>query len=176
LIEDQEVLMEAVTVSVSTADTDYIPDAPDTIAVQVFDDDEPGLQVVSHSMPVDGSAALVEGGVGISVGLKLLAQPTSNVRISATVTASHTAVTASPSSILVAPSDWNTVQTFTFTASDDDIDRADGTVEVTFTLSSSDPDFSGWVDADGQPMGSQLVCRMMTLLQWSYQGKAVMMC
>ena len=59
--------------------------------------------------------------------VKLATQPTANVTVAVTV-ADTTVATVTPASLQFTTSNWNTAQTVTFTAVDDDVDNSKGTL------------------------------------------------
>jgi hypothetical protein len=133
------------TVSVVDASSDdaFDPVSDVIVAAIVRDNDFAGLAVVQSG----GTTDVTEGGATDSFTVALTAQPTSDVVVS--VTSGNTAqTTGSPSTLTFTSANWNTPQTVTATAVNDDL--VDGTVNVPFTLAvvdaSSDDAFDSVVD------------------------------
>ena len=102
--------------------------------VTIEDDDERGVQVTPTALTV------LEGVDGATYTVTLTSQPTATVTVTPSVTGSTgtRSVTVAPSSLTFTASDWNSAQTVTVSAANDDAVRSDATAEVTHGLSGGD--------------------------------------
>ena len=100
----------------------------DTAPVTVTDDDAAGVSVTPPA-----SENLNEGGT-LTYTLQLNTQPSGPVTISPT-SGDSGAVSVSPASLTITPSDWETPRTVTVTAVDDDVDSGNQTVTVSHSVS-----------------------------------------
>ena len=106
----------------------------DTVTVTIDDDDEPGIVVA-------GLEEVTEGGdVQLSVTLNTL--PTGNVTVTLTVPAE---LTAMPATLTFTTGDWDTVQTVTVEALDDDdaLPLPPLTTDFTIGFAASGADYAG---------------------------------
>ncbi len=87
-----------------------------------------------------GSTNVTEGGTNDDYTLVLNTQPTADVSISIS---SGTQTTTSPTSLTFTPSNWNTPQTVTVTAVDDNVVEGSHTQTITQTASSTDTNYNG---------------------------------
>jgi uncharacterized protein len=87
-----------------------------------------------------GSTNVTEGGATDDYTLVLNTQPTADVSISIN---SGTQTTTSPTSVIFTTTNWNTPQTVTVTAVDDNIAEGLHTQTITQTVSSSDTNYNG---------------------------------
>ncbi len=116
--------------AVSGADYGASEVTADPVAVTVTDDDTRGVTVLPTSLTID------EGGSG-RYTMVLDTRPTDDVTV--TVTSDHTGVTASASTLTFTASNWDTAQTVTVSAAQDD-DAEDATATVSHTVSGADYD------------------------------------
>ena len=104
--------------------------AGDVVTVTVDDDDEAGVTIVPDTgLPVG------EGGTG-SYTVVLDSQPSGAVTVTA-ASADSGAVTVTPTVLTFTTGNWDTAQTVTVTAVDDN-DADDESVDVSYTAASSD--------------------------------------
>ncbi|MDE0613404.1 MAG: fibronectin type III domain-containing protein [bacterium] len=134
-VQDDDIANETATLTVLALSTDQEYTAVTAVvAVSVDDNDDAGLTVDPSSLPV------AEGGTA-DFEVRLDSQPTADVSV--TVASDDIGAVTVPSTTLTfTATDWNTAQTVTVTALQDD-DGADESVEVTATASSTDSDYSG---------------------------------
>ncbi|BAY07354.1 malectin domain-containing carbohydrate-binding protein [Calothrix sp. NIES-2098] len=88
----------------------------------------------------DGNTAVTEGGNTDTYSLVLSSAPTSNVTI--TVSAPGNQLSFDKTTLTFTPTNWNTAQTVTVTAVDDTAVESTQTVNITHTVSSSDPKYN----------------------------------
>ena len=120
--------------SASSTDGDYggITIAPVTATED--DKDKPGVTVTPPSLPVaEGSTA--------SYTVALTTQPTASVTVSLSASGDSD-LTVSTTALTFTAADWNTAQTVTVSAAEDD-DAADGTATIAHTASSADSGYDG---------------------------------
>ena len=117
--EDDDVVSETPTITIAVndplSDDAYDPVADKTVNVTVTDNDTAGFTVTQSG----GTTNVTEGGATDSFDVVLTAQPSSNVvfNVSSNDT---TAATVSPSTLTFTTGNWNTPQTVTVTAPEDD--------------------------------------------------------
>ncbi|MCW2920456.1 MAG: hypothetical protein JWL76_330 [Thermoleophilia bacterium] len=119
------------------ADAAYNSVAAAPVVVNVLDDDVPGIEVT----PTSGLTA-TEGGTGSSYQLRLASEPTSNVTISFATGPQLQPITT----LVFTPSNWNTYQTASIVAVQDDIDEVPDphTGSIVHTVTSPDTTYAGW--------------------------------
>ena len=100
-----------------------------TAAVTITDDDELGVTVAPTALTV------LEGRSG-SYEVALTSQPTAAVTVA--VTSNHADVAVAPESLMFTPSSWNTVQTVTVSAADDQDVEEDAAARLTHVVSGGD--------------------------------------
>ena len=100
-----------------------------TAAVTIADDDERGVTVAPTALTV------LEGRSG-SYEVALTSQPTAAVTVA--VTSNHADVAVAPESLMFTPSSWNTVQTVTVSAADDQDVEEDAAARLTHVVSGGD--------------------------------------
>ena len=108
------------------ADYDSVSDA--TVTVTVTDNDMPGVTASPTSLTI------AEGSTG-TYTVELNTQPSAQVTVA--ISSDNTDVTADPASLTFTTSNWNSAQTVTVTAGQDD-DAADGTAVLTHDPSGAD--------------------------------------
>ena len=108
---------------------DYTGLTADGVTVTVNDNDARGVTVSPTSRTVN------EGGSS-TYTVALTSAPTGDVMI--TVSSDNTDVTVSPPSLTFTMTNWNSAQTVTVSATNDDIDKAAQTVSVTRSVSGGD--------------------------------------
>eukprot|EP01061_Rhynchopus_euleeides_P002336 TRINITY_DN1179_c0_g1_i14.p1 TRINITY_DN1179_c0_g1~~TRINITY_DN1179_c0_g1_i14.p1 ORF type:complete len:7328 (+),score=1490.81 TRINITY_DN1179_c0_g1_i14:2229-21986(+) len=124
---------------IMTSDVLYAAIDPVDVTVQSIDDDSPSLVLASHT-----NLAVSEAGTTATYTVSLGSQPVQPVTVPITPQSSE--VTVSPTSLTFAPNSWNTLQTVTVSAVNDDVDDAD----LAFTIgsgptTSTDPMYQGIV-------------------------------
>ena len=122
--------------SATSTDTEYDAIAIAGVAVTVTDNDGTGVNVSKTSLTVRE-----EDTAGNSYTVVLDAQPTANVTVTV---AGHTGtdVTPSPTTLTFTAQNWETAQTVTVKAGDDD-DMANDSVTLTHSVASTDTDYQG---------------------------------
>ena len=131
--QDDDADNESVDVShtaASAADAVYNGLAGDVVTVTVTDNDDAGVTVVP-----DTGLSVGEGDTG-TYTVVLDSQPSGAVTVTA-ASADSGAVTVTPDSLTFTPGNWDTAQTVTVTAEQDD-DADDESVDVSHTAASSD--------------------------------------
>ena len=126
----------SLTHSAMSADSAYNGITIASVAVTVTDNDGIGVHVSKTSLTVrEGDTA------GDSYTVALSTQPTANVTVTV---AGHTGtdVTLSPTTLTFTSQNWETAQTVTVKAGDDD-DMANDSVTLTHSVASTDTDYQG---------------------------------
>jgi hypothetical protein len=124
----------------SPLDPAYAIAAVAPVAIDVVDDDVPGIEVT----PL-GPLAATEGGATAAYDIRLESEPTANVDISFATGTQLDLITT----LTFTPANWNTFQTVTVTATNDDVDEPTthpGT--IVHAVVSGDANYGGWVLAD----------------------------
>ena len=125
---------ESVKLGFDTLPTGVSAGSTDETTVSITDDDTAGVTVSDTSLDIDE-------GDSDTYTVVLDSQPTHNVTITVN-DPSNTDVTAEPADLTFTPTNWDTVQTVTVTASQDSgHDDEDGT--VTHTAASTDTNYAG---------------------------------
>ncbi len=120
--------------AVRSSDATYAALTPDTVTVNVTDNDTPGVTVSPNVLAVN------EGETG-EYRLSLSTLPTAPVTI-AVSNPDASAVTLSATSLTFTTDNWNVPRTVTVTA-EQDTDANDETVQLTHTATSTDPGYNG---------------------------------
>ena len=128
--EDDDPLEDTATVTHTVAGGDYGSVTADDVAVTVTDDDTPGVTVTPMSLTVG------EGGTG-RYTVRLNTLPTGNVTVG--IVSNNTDVTVPSSTLTFTTTTWNTAQTVTVSAGQDD-DAANDTAALTHDPSGADYD------------------------------------
>jgi len=123
------------TIAVSS-DVNYPVGNQAVITVTARDADEPGVAI---TLP-NGVINLTEYGIDDKYYIKLKSRPTANVTV--TIDGDEQ-VTASPSSLIFTPENWNTNQIATLSALNDYIVEGNHTAPVVHRTSSTDSDYNG---------------------------------
>ena len=108
---------------------------PNQATVNITDDDGVGVTVSETSLTIG------EGSSGMYT-IVLDSQPTADVTVTINDPSGSTDVTAEPASLTFTDTTWNTAQTVTVSAAQDD-DAADETATVTHSVSSTDSIYGG---------------------------------
>lgn len=127
-----------VTSTITTFAFKYSNTALPTVTVNITDNDTPtpGVTITESS----GTTTLTEAGTTDSYTVVLDTEPTANVVVTVTPDADST-VASSP--LTFTSLNWDTPQTITVTAVDDDIDEDGDTSTITHSAASSDLDYNG---------------------------------
>ena len=133
-VDDNDADDESVDVSYTAASTDaaYNNLAGDVVTVTVTDNDDAGVTIV---LAASLMSPVGEGGTG-SYTVVLDSQPSGAVTVTA-ASADSGAVTVTPTVLTFTTGNWDTAQTVTVTAVDDN-DADDESVDVSYTAASSD--------------------------------------
>lgn len=124
--------------SVSSSDTDYsnagtpVPD----VVVSITDNDTPAIVLTESG----GGTAVTEGGATDSYTLVLTTQPTDDVTIAVTPDAQ---LGVNPVSVTFTPANWDTPQTVTVNAVDDDVAEGAHTGVIMHAVTSPDGSYDG---------------------------------
>jgi hypothetical protein len=129
-----------ITHAASSSDTDYNGIAIVDITASITDNDTAGLSIVQSG----GTTQAAEGGSGDTYTIALTSEPTANVSITL---ASNSQVTATPSPLTFTNSNWDTPQTVTVGAVNDQIAEGNHVGNVGHTLASADSFYNGLVVA-----------------------------
>jgi uncharacterized repeat protein (TIGR02543 family) len=124
--------------SIDTIDPEYTNKFPTTVTVAVEDDESPGGKITES---VGGTKVNEDGTTTDTYEIELRIQPTADVTVALSVNTSFECEITSPSTLNFTDSDWNTAQTVTVKAFDDDIDESslhDCVIKHDFS-SSTDP-------------------------------------
>ncbi len=126
----------AITHSVASSDSFYDGIAAANASVTITDNDAAGVLVTESG----GSTRVIEGGATDILTVQLTSQPTANVTITPT---SSSQLTVSPTTLTFTPANYNTPQTLTLTAVNDD--QVEGTHSGTLsgTVASTDALYNG---------------------------------
>ncbi len=118
-----------------------------TGAGDYYDEQYDGLAtVVAYGVTVTPTALTIPEGGNDTFTVVLNTQPSADVVIN--LASSDTSrATVSPASMTFTSTNWNTAQTATVTAVQDDIDNGDANVTIQTTLSTTDPNYSS-IDPD----------------------------
>ncbi|WP_156013383.1 beta strand repeat-containing protein [Thioalkalivibrio sp. HK1] len=130
--EDPDGVDDTATIDLSASGADY-DGVEGEVDANVTDNDTPGLSIDPSSLDMDE-------GDDETIDVKLTTKPTGNVTISSSKTGSQD-VTLSPTSLTFTASNWDSPQTITVSAADDD-DGADDTASIVLADSSQEY-FSG---------------------------------
>ena len=109
------------------------------VTVTVVDNDGAGVSIIASN----GSTAVTEAaGAGRTdtYTVVLNTRPTRNVRI-AVLSSDEAAATVSPASLNFLTTNWDTMQTVTVVAVDDNVDQGNRSVTITHTATSGDPNY-----------------------------------
>ena len=124
----------AATFTHSASGADYGSVVIDSVTATEDDNDTPGVTVNLEELPVtEGSTA--------SYTVALTTQPTASVTVSLS-RSGDSDLTVSTTALTFTTADWNTAQTVTVSAAEDD-DAAAGTATITHTAASTDGDYNG---------------------------------
>ena len=119
----------SVTIKSTSADINY-NNLSSGFAITVKDNDTSGIIT-------DTTSATINEGQYITRSFKLKSQPTSNVILNISSN-NNSRLSITPQSLTFTPSNWNTTQSVTFTAIDDNI--VNGNVDVVISIKSSSTD------------------------------------
>ena len=122
----------ALTPSVGSLDTRYNALVVPDIAVAVFDNDTPAVNITQSG----GSTTVIEGGATDAYDVVLATLPTANVVITMNVGLGQ--LTTNVNTLTFTPLNWNTPQTVTVTAVDDAIVEGVHSDSITHTVASAD--------------------------------------
>ncbi len=124
------------TPSVVSTDTRYHALVVPDIAVTVFDNDTPAVNIT----PTGGSTSVIEGGATDTYDVALATAPTANVNISLSIVSAQ--VTTDVYTLTFTPANWNLPQTVTVTAVDDAIVEGAHSDSITHTVASTDLNYN----------------------------------
>ena len=137
--QDNDADDESVDVSYTAASTDTVYNnlAGDVVTVTVTDNDDAGVTIV---LAASLMSPVGEGGTG-SYTVVLDSQPSGAVTVTA-ASADVGAVTVTPTVLTFTTGNWDTAQTVTVTAEQDN-DADDESVDVSYTAASTDTAYNG---------------------------------
>jgi putative cell wall-binding protein len=127
-----------ITHAATSSDSNYNGIAIVDVTASITDNDTAGLSVVQSG----GTTQAAEGGAGDSYTIALTSEPTSNVTVTL---APNSQVTATPSPLTFTSGDWDTPQTVTVGAVNDDIAEGNHVGSVGHTVASADSFYNGLV-------------------------------
>jgi hypothetical protein len=120
--------------TVTSADAIYNNFTVANVVANITDNDTPGATIVQ----LGGTTAVTEGSTTDTYTVVLTSQPSSNV----VVTPTGTQVSASPTSLTFTNGNWNTPQTVTVTASDDNVVEGTHSGSITHAVTSADSNYN----------------------------------
>ncbi len=126
----------AVNHSSTSTDPQYNALVISPVTAHVLDNDSPGVNIIASG----GSTEVTEGGPADSYQINLSTIPSDNVTVS--VYASNE-IQLSKTSLVFTPANWNSFQGVEASAPDDSLTQGDRVVNLSHTVSSSDPDYNG---------------------------------
>jgi len=135
-VDDGDVAYTIVIDASTSADVAYDGIDPNNIAVTNTDNDTAGITVSSENVDT------TEGGVTDTYSLVLDTEPTATVNFVLSVDAQSS---VSTSSFSFTSANWNTPQTITVTAVNDNVDDLVSTSSISHTVSSADPNYDDFV-------------------------------
>jgi hypothetical protein len=139
-----------ITLSATSADANWAAMANVVMMMQNEDNDLAGLKVLQNGLSVSGALTPVDemGATSVfTVSLESFPVPTSAVTVTMSVS-DASEISLSMSSIVFTTTDFESPQTVTVTGLDDYEGDGDKLIDISFSLSSSDPSFNGgdpWV-------------------------------
>ena len=164
-VEDLDGADETVTVSL-TASGDKYGGVTGTMTVDVTDDEEPALTIIPNELEVD------EGSVGESFTVALAVPPTTTVTVK--VDSEDTEIaTVSPPQLTFTTLNWDTAQTVTVTAKDDDDGADEEGLKVLLEASGAEYDFvtsEVEVDVDDDEPGLKIEHAPLALVEGGSTG------
>ena len=122
---------------VASGDANYNGIGISDVTVQIGDNDTAGIGLVESN----GSTSVTEGGATDSYDVVLESQPTANVTITLNA---GTQLTVDATILTFTPDNWDTPQTVTVTAINDNVDEGPHSGTVKHTVASSDPNYGGF--------------------------------
>ncbi len=122
--------------SAASADPNYDGIAIDDVVANVTDNDTAAVVVTESG----GSTTVAEGGAGDSYELVLTSQPTATVTISVVPDAQTSAL---PGVVTFDGTNWDTPQTVTVSAVDDDVAEGSHSGAIVHSAASADPNYNG---------------------------------
>ncbi|MBX7147565.1 hypothetical protein K1X76_00645 [bacterium] len=124
-----------ITHAASSSDTNYNGIIVSSVVAAITDNDSAGISITESG----GSSAVTEGGATDTYTVVLTSQPTSTV----TVTVNNTSqATTTPTVLTFTTGNWNTPQTVTITATNDNVAEGSHNTTLTHTSSSSDTNYN----------------------------------
>ena len=127
----------ALTPSLVSADTRYHGYAVPDVAITVFDNDTPAVNIIQSV----ASTAVIEGGATDTYDVVLATQPTNDVNIA--IAPAQGQLSTSVNTLLFTPANWNTPQTVTVTAIDDAVVEGVHSDDIAHTITSVDTGYNG---------------------------------
>ncbi len=132
VVDDGDVVTNvSLSINDPASDDTFDPVADQSVAVTTLDDETAGLSVVESG----GTTAVTEPGSTDTFTIVLQTQPTSDVVLDIT-SGDLSEATVSPAQLTFTSTNWNSAQTVTVTAVDDDVD--DGNQSTTVTVAVND--------------------------------------
>ena len=125
-----------ITPSVASLDARYNALVVPDIAVTVFDNDTPAVNITQSG----GSTTVIEGGATDTYDIVLATLPTANVSVGLAI--GQAQVTTNVNTLTFTPINWNTPQTVTITAVDDIIVEGTHSDNISHTVTSADVNYN----------------------------------
>ncbi len=125
------------TPSLVSADTRYHGYVVSDVAITVFDNDTPAVNIIQSG----GSTAVIEGGATDTYDVVLATLPTANVNVA--IATAQGQVSTSVNTLVFTSANWNTPQTVTVTAIDDAVVEGAHSDDITHTITSVDTGYDG---------------------------------
>ena len=126
---------DTLTSSATSSDGNYNGISIGSVTVTVTDNDTAGVTLS------ESTQAVTEGGTTDTYTVVLDSEPTSDVVI--TITDTSDEITASPATLTFTSGNWDTAQTVTITAVNDDVDETGEGDTITASAASSDGNYNG---------------------------------
>lgn len=120
----------------SSSDSNYNGLAIASVTAKITDNDSAGVTIAES----EGTTNVSEGGTVDNYTVVLTAMPTANVTIKISP---DSQVTVSPTSLTFTNTNWNTAQTVTVTAVNDDVAEGNHTGTIVHTATSNDSNYNG---------------------------------
>lgn len=127
---------DTVTHAVTSSDTGYNGLTADAVAVSISDDDTASVSLTESS----GATTATEGGATDTYTIVLTSEPTADVMITL---AASSQLSVSPASVTFTSANWDTAQTVTVSATNDDVAEGSHSGTIAHSATSSDSGYSG---------------------------------
>ncbi|MEX0269060.1 beta strand repeat-containing protein [Leptolyngbyaceae cyanobacterium UHCC 1019] len=127
---------EAATLTISNPSGGIVLGSTTTQAIAIADNDTAGVTITQSA----GNTAIAEGGITDTYTVALTSQPTDNVTINLNP---GTQTSTNINTLTFTAANWNTAQTITVTAVDDNVTEGNHSGTITHTTTSMDANYNG---------------------------------